>query len=68
MYKIEVSVESLEMLASISDNLAKCEFPLSVDIYCLPKKKARWSEDCYPDMILLSDFSRFLKNGGGDSL
>lgn len=68
MYKIELSVDSPEKLVSVIENLEKCEFPVSVDIYSLPKKKAEWNEDCYPDIILLSDISRFLKYGGRDSI
>ena len=68
MYKIELSVDSPEKLVSIIENLGKCEFTLSADIYSLPKKNMEWSEDCYPDIVLLSDISRFLKYGGKDSL
>lgn len=46
MYKIELSVESREKLVSVIENLEKCAFPLSMDIYSLPKKKAEWNEDC----------------------
>lgn len=68
MYKIELAMESSEKLLSVIENLDKCEFSLSVDINYLPKKEMEWVEGYYPDIILLSEFSRFLKNGGRDSL
>ena len=68
MYKIELIAESSGKLASIIENLFKCEFSLNVDIYYLPKKEMEWVEGYYPDIILLSEFSRFLKNGGRNSI
>lgn len=68
MYKIEMSVDSLEKVLDVVDSLSQCKFSLSVDIYSLPKKHKKWSEDCYPDIVLLSDISRFLKYGGKDNI
>lgn len=69
MYKIELSVDSPEKLVSVIENLEKCEFPVSVGIYSLPKKKMELNESCYPDIILLSDFAEhILKYGGIRSL
>jgi hypothetical protein len=39
MYKIEMSVDSLEKVLDVVDSLGQCKFSLSVDVYHLLKKE-----------------------------
>lgn len=62
MYKIEMSVESLEKVLDIIDSLGQCKFPLSVDVYHLPKKEKSWTFESLPCLVIPDELRDLFSN------
>ncbi|KSU23888.1 hypothetical protein V6S63_02145 [Lactococcus lactis] len=62
MYKIEMSVDSLEKVLDVVDNLSQCKFSLSVDVYHLPKKEKSWTFELLPCLVIPDELRDLLFN------
>lgn len=59
MYKIEISVDSLEKVLDIIDSLGQCKFSLSVDVYSLPIKEKCWTFELLPCLVIPDELRDF---------